>query len=87
MYDVNFKKLSLGNILLLNILEFCKSNNIICFDLTIGNEKYKEKLSNKVDNLYEIVESYNAFGFIYKLYVITKSTIKKFVYLLKKKFR
>ena len=87
VYDINFKKFSLGNILLLNILEFCKSNNIICFDLTIGDEKYKEKLSNKVDNLYEIVESYNAFGFIYKLYVITKSTIKKFVYLLKKKFR
>tara|TARA_Y100000590_G_scaffold467648_1_gene647250 strand:+ start:2482 stop:3528 length:1047 start_codon:yes stop_codon:yes gene_type:complete len=87
VYDVNFKKFSLGNILLLNILEFCETNKIICFDLTIGDEKYKEKLSNKVENLYEVIESFNSFGFVYKLYIISKSIIKNFVYLLKKNFR
>ena len=83
-YDISYKKYSPGNILLFKILEKIRINQFKYIDFTIGNEKYKTKLSNNKFNLSEYLKPFTIKGLIYFILIKSKFLIKKINYLLKK---
>ena len=83
-YDISYKKYSPGNILLYKILENIKIYQFKYIDFTIGNEKYKKKLSNNEFSLSEYLKPFTIKGFIYFVLIKGKFLVKKINYLLKK---
>ena len=79
VYDKNFKKYSPGNILLSKLIDNYKAKKFNLFDFTIGNELYKKKLVNFIDQTYEFVSFYSFFGIFYNLKVKAKLKIKTFL--------
>lgn len=75
-YDYSFKKYSPGNILLFRLIKLYKSVNFTDFDLTIGDEKYKEKFTNYKINLFDYIYCYSFLGIIYYLKIKLKIIIK-----------
>ena len=67
VYDLDYKKYSPGNILLYKLIENYRSKKFNSFDFTIGNELYKNKLSNFIDYIYEYISFKSFFGFFYYL--------------------
>ena len=76
VYDLNFKKYSPGNILLLELIENYKAKKFDNFDFTIGNELYKKRLRNFRDQTYEYITYKSFFGLFYYLKVKIKMMIK-----------
>ena len=77
VYDPSFKKYSPGNILLSILLENYRAKKFNTFDFTIGNELYKKKLNNFIDQTYEYVSFNSFFGIFYYFKVLIKMNIKK----------
>ena len=79
VYDQNFKKYSPGNILLSKLIDNYKAKKFNLFDFTIGNELYKKKLNNHMDQTYEFVSFNSFFGIFYYLKVKAKLKIKTLI--------
>jgi len=62
-----WSKYSPGRILMIKLLEWCENNNIKIFDMTSGNERYKQTWSNKNITIYNFLESKTLKGFIVKV--------------------
>lgn len=86
-YDVDYKKFSPGNILLLKIIDNLKNRDYKYIDYTVGNEEYKKKLSTNQFNLFSYIEYFNFNGFVFSIFIKLKIVLKKIFYLLKKKFK
>ena len=81
-YDYNYKKLSVGNILLLELFENFKKNLNI-FDFTIGEEIYKAKWTNNKNQAYDFIFYTDLKGFIFYIFMLSKKIIKKSNFLTK----
>ena len=75
-YDANYKQFSPGKILLNELVNDCKNNNLKYFDLTIGSEDYKKKWSNNMMNSCSTLKSINLNGYVYILFIRVKMYIK-----------
>ena len=64
-----------GRIIMFLLIEWSITNKYTKFDLTIGDEKYKEDWANRRENLFELIYINNFFGLIYYL----KISLKKYV--------
>ena len=53
-YNVNYKELSPGKVLLYEIIEYFEDKNILCFDFGRGAESYKYWFSDEVDLLFNV---------------------------------
>ncbi len=81
-YDYNYKKLSVGNILLLELFENFKQN-LNTFDFTIGEEIYKAKWTNNKNQAYDFIFYTDLKGFIFYIFMLSKKIIKKSNFLTK----
>ncbi len=80
VYDLKYKKYSPGNILLSRLIENYKDNNFHAFDFTVGNELYKNKLSNFVTHTYEYIAYTRFLGIFYYLKIKLKKMIKILIF-------
>lgn len=67
-YDQEFSKFSPGNILLFKLIDFFFKNDGQVFDFTIGNEDYKLRLSNKINEMFYKNISLTFFGKLFKIF-------------------
>lgn len=66
VYDVNFSKFSVGNILLSDLIQRAILQNFQSFSLGIGDEPYKKKLATDVVQLCDIhFTSYSKFKYVF----------------------
>lgn len=76
VYDLDYKKYSPGNILLYKLIENYRLKKFYTFDFTIGNELYKNKLNNFIENIYEYITYKSFLGFFYYIKIKLKMFIK-----------
>lgn len=82
-HDINYNKLSPGNVLLKKMIEVSLDlKDINNFNFTIGPETYKKKWSNKSNYLYTLFIHHNLKGFICSIFYKLK-TIFIYKYILK----
>ena len=75
-YDEEFKHLSPGKYLLLELIKYCHNSKLEIFDLTFGNEAYKKKISNYCERYYSLTKIFTFKGKIYYIFLRLYSLIK-----------
>ena len=79
-YNKEFKDLSPGKFLLMELIKYSQNKKLQYFDLTFGNETYKKKISNYCDRHYSFTKKYNFRGTIYFIFLGFYNFIKNNIY-------
>ncbi len=61
----SFAKYSPGNILLLNMFDWCIQNDILTYDFTVGDEAYKDHWCDQQLNMYDYFQASTFRGLLY----------------------
>ena len=72
-----WQKYSVGRLLLEELLKKYFNDKFEVFDFSIGDEPYKKNWCNQKTELYQHIRSMNTKGFIYKLYLISRTKFIK----------
>ena len=80
VYNLDYKKYSPGNILLYKLIENYRLKKFCTFDFTVGNELYKNKLNNFIENIYEYITYKSFLGFFYYIKIKLKMFIKMLLF-------
>ena len=78
-YDLEYKKFSVGVVILFNLIKNLEAKNY-SLDFTIGNENYKKKWSNKNEKVYYFLKFYTTLGFFYIIYKSIYKMMSGFIF-------
>ena len=79
VYNIKYKKFSVGKILLKKIIDDLKLKSLEYFDLTIGYENYKKNFSNNKFNSALVMKALSFRGNFYIYLLKLKEILKKFL--------
>jgi CelD/BcsL family acetyltransferase involved in cellulose biosynthesis len=77
VFESDFLKYSPGKVLINELINWAKKNNIDIFDFAIGDESYKKESSNKSLDLYRYCDFKNVRGYFFFLIYFLRLTLKK----------